>query len=179
MFFLFYPSSFSSSLPTYVAVVILSIFFLLSLRFDRGRGARAAASLAFHYQRSMECIGLSQHLRTWNSRNQTESLDLIPFWSKLLFSHLKPQFVYSCGIGSVFWNRITAVVVLTKFCFRRNSFSWFLDHGQELFRVRPIYADLDSSYLFGFGLISFAVLRTPCWRTYNKVGTAAGISFGR
>lgn len=32
----------------------------------------------------MECVGLSQHLRAWNSRNQAESISLIPFSSKYL-----------------------------------------------------------------------------------------------
>lgn len=54
---------------------VLSIFFPLStFPSDReAHGPRALASLPFHYRRSMECIGLSQHLR---ERNRCDSVPI-------------------------------------------------------------------------------------------------------
>lgn len=61
--------------PTVVPAVILSIFFLLSLRFDRGtRCTRCtpAASLAFHYNSAPRYASLSRN--TYESpRNSTDS----------------------------------------------------------------------------------------------------------
>lgn len=53
--------------------LFLRLYFSLPLSLARSRGvahgSRAAASLAFHYRCSMECIGLSQHLRRPSPRN--------------------------------------------------------------------------------------------------------------